>query len=130
MLRIKQLTNVQTNDLLTTEDKMKTKITGLVCASILMALFFVAPQKAYSQSISAVCTVQEVVQGANNAQVRLTDISGTFDNRLFNLQSSNLSARNAQLATILTAISTGKNIRVTFQNGNPPTIIVVAYINN
>lgn len=109
---------------------MKTKIMGLMCGAILMALLLVSPQAAFSQSLFANCTIQEVTQGTSNALVRLTDTAGSFQNRLFVLQSANKPERNAQLATILTAVSTNKNIRIGFENGNPPVISVVTYINN
>lgn len=98
------------------------KIIIFVCALVL----FVFYSTAFSQSASwYTCKVNEVGPRTSMVIIKLTDTGGKFLNKWFMI-SNNL---NPSLATALTAISTGANLRIgTYLTGSPYPEIVSFYL--
>lgn len=104
---------------------MKTKVL-ILSMFLFFGLSFLSLKHANAQELLwANCNVDRVLQSSSACQVRLTEVNGVFENRLFAFDNEKV---NAQLAIFLTAISLNKQVRIAFSDGPPYIIELVGII--
>lgn len=100
---------------------MKTKLKGFLSGIIMATLMLVVSYTAEAQVITGPfvtdAIINSVSQDQNLLEVRASNPDpARFQNTRFIIDNAN---KNAQLAVLLTAISTNKSVRITFTSGNP-----------
>lgn len=104
---------------------MKTMAMGLFGGLLLAALLVITPQNAMAQQIAANVKIERIVQTSTYFEFRANEVDrvappALFTNKLFRVADG--PKQNNYLAIALTAVSTGKTVRVFFIDGNPATV--------
>jgi hypothetical protein len=100
---------------------MKAKFMGIFGGFILAALVLVAPLTASAQSgpFTADVNIVSVTQDETLLEVRASNVlPAGFQNARFVILNTD-TEQKSQLAIMLTALSTGKQVRITFTTNNP-----------
>lgn len=92
------------------------KSIAAICGMMMAALILVAPMNAFAQQ-TAVVNVVKALQAPNNLIITATEVGGAFTNSTFTIQNSN-PQKNAMLAIVLTAKSTGAPAEIFFNPAN------------
>lgn len=108
---------------------MKTNFMGIMGAVILATLILASPIIVSAQQgpFFSDVIINRVAQSDTLTEVRASHVNATnFQNTRFVITNAN---KNAQLAILLTAVSTGKPVRIGYTVGNPqPNTIVLTSI--
>lgn len=108
---------------------MKTKMALLMGSFLLATFLLIVPGNAFAQ-LSAPVNILSIAQSDTELDIRASHTSPTrFQNVRFIILNTS-GAKNAQLAILLTAMSTGKPVNIVFTQGTPNVITNVQIINN
>lgn len=109
------------------------KMTVILCSLMLAALFFVVPKIVEAQqTLGATATINRIMQNETFVdifmdQVPAQGIATPFTNKIFRIQ--NTTKQKEMLAVALTALSTGKPVRVIFIDGERASVTALGIMN-